>query len=96
MAIAQVLSALLDYLNASPAGEQGCVKGKRVNTSYREAKVSHGFYSTGLGRGCGIPPTSVPSLLKRKLVLLFPLPLFNQAAPSPSPASSQATDTMPD
>lgn len=28
MAISQALPALLDYLNASPAGEQGCVKGE--------------------------------------------------------------------
>lgn len=34
MAISQALSALLDYLNASHAGEQGCVKAKWVNRSH--------------------------------------------------------------
>lgn len=48
MAISKALSALLDYLNASPAGEHGCVKAKWVNRSYRNAKVSHGFYRVSL------------------------------------------------
>jgi len=38
MAFSQALSALLDYLNASPAGERGRVEGKLVNRSYRNAK----------------------------------------------------------
>ena len=72
MAISRAPSALLGYLNASPAGERGCVKRKNESTDRIEMpKYPMDCIESVLVRFVGSPPTSVQSFLKEKLTLLF-------------------------
>lgn len=95
MAISPVLPALLHYLNASPAAGKSESEQHESTDLVEMQKYPMDFIEWA----CVYfrdPATLAQSPHRWEQGLLFLLPLFNQAFPSPYPASSQATDTMPD